>query len=145
MKILEGHVYTTASIRAPQYHIKFGGFEVVMDTGSPETFITEGIAFQLNIPVSKLPFEKHVKIGGNTFEFRKMLNVTLYFINNEGGSEKIELPIIYVALSVKRDKDSLTMSYSLPAVLGTDFLLKNKLAFYCSPYKNIAYFEKVED
>lgn len=137
----KGYIVATALLRAKRYRV-FGSVDILIDTGSPESFISEGNAMKNNIPITKLEFAKHQKIGGCSFSFLKMYDVTLHFHTEEEKSEKLTFPMIYVAISVKRDRETLEYSLSMPTLLGTDFLLKEKLSFYCNLSKNVAYLER---
>lgn len=142
LKIIEGLIFVNAVLITPKYHIGLGQVEFLVDTGSSETFISEGTAVKLNIPISKLPFEKHVKMAGSTLELLKMSDITLFFKNDENKSEKIELPFIHVMQATKKDIQSRTAAQSYPSILGTDFLTKNKFSLIFTPHKNIAYLER---
>ena len=142
LKIIDGRILVNSTIIASHYHIGLGQVEFLVDTGSNETFISEGTALRLNIPIGKLPFEKHIKLGGSTLKLLKMTNVIFYFKNNENKLEKLNLPIIYVMQATKKDGQSRIAAQSYPSIIGTDFLTRNKFSLVFTPHKNIAYFER---
>lgn len=144
LQITDGLISTIATIRAPKYHINPSSIKFYVDTGSPETFLSERDALRLNVPISKLSFNKHIRIGGTTFEALKMEDIILYFKTEDSKTEMIRLPLIQIINGSKQSEEERMKALSTPSLLGTDFLLKNKFALYCNPYKNVAFLEKIE-
>lgn len=142
LQIANGLISTIATIRAPRYHVNPKPIKFYVDTGSPETFLSERDALTLNIPFLKLSFSKHTRIGGTTFETLKMEDVTLYFKDEENKSEIIKLPSIQIIKGSKQNEEERMKALSIPSLLGTDFLLSNNFALYFHPSMNIAFLEK---
>lgn len=59
----------------------------------------------MNVPISKLSFSKHTRIGGTTFETLKMEDVILYFKNEEDKIEIIKLPSIQIIKGLKQNEE----------------------------------------
>lgn len=142
LKIIDGKIFVNSIITALRYRIGISQVEFIVDTGSNETFISEGTALKLNVPINKLSFEKHVRMASSTLQLFKMSNVTLFLKNDENKSEKINLPFIYVMQGTKKDVQSKMAAQSYPSILGTDFILNNKFTLIFTPHKNIAYLKR---
>lgn len=142
LRITDIGIELPSVISSPQYRLGFVRTSFIVDTGSPQTFISEGDALRLNLPLNKLKFREHMRMAGSVFEVLEMRNVGLYVKTDEERSEKIELPYIGVARGTKKDSKSIQIAQSFPNILGIDFLKQNKLALYFNPSKNIAYLEK---
>ncbi len=130
------------SLRSRSMHVH-GLINMIIDTGSTISFISEGDAFRLHIPMSKLKSEGIAEVGGCTSMLYELKKVVLSFKNEKGKIEKIDLPAIYVLKSTKRDKKNLALSRSLPSAIGVDFLKSQKFDIRTEITKNIAYLEKI--
>jgi hypothetical protein len=142
LTITHGIATVIASLRAPSYHI-YGAIEFIIDTGSTETFISEGHALQLQIPIRSLEFDKvSYGLGGASFNLYKLRDAILSFKTAEGKVEKFELKSIGVAeTTAKRDERTRRISLGALSVLGTDFLIKNKLKLFLDFVNGIGYLE----
>ncbi|MBI2141451.1 aspartyl protease family protein [Candidatus Woesearchaeota archaeon] len=120
----------------------FGRVDFYVDTGSPVTFISQSDAFRLHVPVTSLPQLGHTKIGGSTYELRRIREIELLFKTEEEKLERITLPEFSVLIGTKKAVEEIQEANSIPSLLGTDFLTINKLALYFNPSKGEAYLEK---
>ena len=141
LQIVAGRILISAFIRSAKYRLA-GKIEFYVDTGSPETFISQSDAFRLHVPMSSLPFLRNAKIGGSTYELKRIREIELKFKTEEGELESITLPEFSVLEGTKRDIKGLQESNSVPSLMGVDFLTVNSLALYFNPSKNTAYLEK---
>ncbi len=142
LRIVTGGVYLSAILSSPTYHIGLAQINFVVDTGSNETFISEGDALRFNIPINRLPFEKHILMAGSTFELLKARSLILYIKKDDNKTEKISLDPFYIARGTKKDEKSRNLALAFPSILGLDFLEKNKFSLVVTPHKNLAYLEK---
>jgi hypothetical protein len=118
---------------------------MMIDTGSPETFLSEKDFLKLRIPHESLEYDKPAYgLGGGVFALYKMRNVTLSFKTDENNIEKINFPTFHVSLCEKRDERTRMIAERIPSILGTDFLKENKFVFYLDMFNNITYLEKTE-
>ena len=68
----------------------------------------------------------------------------MLFKTEEEKLETITLPEFSVLVGTKKSNEGLQEAYSVPSLMGTDFLTINKLALYFNPSKDIAYLERRE-
>ena len=126
-----------------RYRLGLSSITFVVDTGSTDTIISPADAFRLHLPINSLKNqeeEPYVVIGGNKFKRKKAVGITLMFRDDKGNAKQF----IYdptIIESTKQDQDSLKLAYSLPSLLGVDFLLKNKLSLHFIPHKETVYLE----
>lgn len=142
LQIVAGRIQISAIIRSAKYRM-FGTISFYVDTGSNETFISQGDALRLHVPVNSLPSLRHAKIGGSTYELKRIKEIELRF-KTEEELETITLPEFSVLVGTKKNNEGLQEANSVPSLMGTDFLTINKLALYFNPSKGIAYLEKEE-
>ena len=143
LQIVAGKIQISASIRSAKYRM-FGSISFYVDTGSNETFISQSDALRLQVPVNSLPQLRHAKIGGSTYELRRIKEIELRFKTEEEKLETITLPEFSVLVGTRKNEEGLQEANSIPSLMGTDFLAVNKLALYFNPSKGIAYLEKQE-
>ena len=145
LRIVTGSVNLNVIIYSQYYHIGLAQISFVVDTGSNETFISEGDALRFNIPINKLPFEKHVSMAGSKFELLKAKSLILYIKKDDNKTEKISLDHFYVARGTKKDEKNRNLALAFPSIMGLDFLENNKFSLVVTPHKNLAYLEKEEN
>lgn len=85
---------------------------------------------------------EHNKIGGSNFEIMKIHEISLHFKTEERKIVQITLPQFAVLKGTKRTNAAVQEANSVPSLMGTDFLLANKLSLYFNPSLSIAYLEK---
>ena len=141
LQIVAGRIQISASIRSAKYRI-FGRITFYVDTGSNKTFISQSDSLRLQIPVNSLQQLGHVKIGGSTYELKRIKEIRLYFKTEEEKLETITLPEFSVLAGTKKDNLGIQEANAMPSLMGTDFLQINKLALYFNPSLCIAYLEK---
>ncbi len=143
LQIVAGRIQISASISSAKYRM-FGRVSFYVDTGSNETFISQSDAFRLHVPVNSLPSLRHAKIGGSTYELKRMKEIELRFKTEEEKLETITLPEFSVLVGTKKNAEGLQEANSVPSLMGTDFLIINNLALYFNPSKGEAYLERQE-
>ncbi len=135
--------YLEVTIQGP--HI-FGRITFLIDTGSPDTIISEGNALMLKIPLKKLPKDKPIMgWGGGSYDSYTFNNVTINFKTDENKIFQVHIPKILISqLTTKMTEEERQISLSFPSVIGTDLLKNNGLILYFDPSKSVAYLEKTE-
>jgi hypothetical protein len=132
-----------ATIQGP--HI-FGRIGFLVDTGSPNTIISEGHALILKIPINRLSKDRPITgWGGASYKSYVLNNVKINFKTDENGIFTINFPKILISqLTTKRTEEERRISLSFPSVIGTDLFKNNGLLLYFDPSKSIAYIKKEE-
>jgi hypothetical protein len=123
-------------------HVGLKQVVFIIDTGSNNTFISQGDAMRLNIPIGNTSFQEHVNMAGSTYELRKMRDVILRFKNDQGKLETIKFNEFNIALSTQKDQKNIDIANAFPSIIGNDFLTTHKFSLHFTPHKNEAYFER---
>jgi len=142
LKIVGGRFTTSAILSSHSMHVH-GVITMIVDTGSTLSFISEGDAVRLHVPMKKLESKGVVEIGGCKSHYFALKKVTLSFKDEKGKIQKIELPEMYVLKSTKRDNKNLSIAYSIPSVIGVDFLQSQKFNLRTDITNNIVFLEKI--
>lgn len=134
--------YVEATIRGPR--LKPSRIEFLIDTGSPETIISEGSALILKIPYKRLPKGKPARgWGGASYDTHIFKNVTIYFKTDKNQIFPVHLKEVSISeLTTKMSEKERQISLSFPSVIGTDFFKNNEILLHFNPTKSIAYFKK---
>jgi len=114
----------------------------IIDTGSPETLISEGHALRFGIPINNLSFFGHVNLGGAKFELFEVGEATIKLRDEKEQFIDFNFKRLCLAKSTKRDQSSLQASQAMPMILGVNFLEEHKLSLFFAPHENIAYLER---
>jgi hypothetical protein len=138
----DGIITVSGSIRSERYRL-YKPIVMMIDTGSPETFMSEEDAIKYRIPIDSLEFSKPAYgLGGGTFNLHKLTGVTLSFLDESKNIIRVMLQSMQVSLSLRKDERSRFISKTTPSIIGTDFLKNNGFAFYLDMAGNVAYLEK---
>lgn len=142
LEYVDGRIFVKTTVSVAGAHIGLFPIYFVIDTGSPETFISEGEAIKVNLPLGKFSFEKHTSMGGSKYELNILRkSTTFYFKSEEGKSVKITLPLIKVSKGTKKGQIDRQIAFNFPSIIGTDFLEKNGFVLYCNLKENKCYLE----
>ena len=133
--------YLETTIQGP--HI-FGRISFLVDTGSPDTVISEGDALRLRIPINRLIKDRPLTgWGGASYDTYTLNNVKIHFKTSENQIFSISFQKILVSqLTTKRPEEERRISLTFPSIIGIDLLKNNGLKLYFDPAKSVTYFEK---
>ncbi|MCD6481684.1 MAG: hypothetical protein J7L31_05375 [Thermoplasmata archaeon] len=119
-----------------------------VDTGSGHTSISLSQLLKRNINVESIidrnDFEE-IMIGGakhKGYPIKEKFDIRFRTEDNEIVHLKPQK--LYVYLPYTDNKEGWGMSYSLPSIIGVDFLILHNLSLYFHPSKQIAWLEKEE-
>jgi len=125
----------------------FGKLEGVIDTGSPRTVLSAADACRLNIPFKNLsstdPIRGYGKGGCPALKINKF---SIRIKSEDDSSKLLEFPIDVVDFPTlnKLDEKTKAHSFTMPTLLGLDFLEINKLSLFIDCKNNIAFLEDVD-
>lgn len=131
-----GLIYTFVTFQYP--HI-LAPVRFYVDTGSPQTLLSDQDVKRINFPTRNLDFNKTSLIGGTSIAIADVGRVTLYFKTDDGKTWTYKPSKFYISQSKRSGKHS---NPYYPSVLGTDFIEENKFKLVFDPSKNIAHLEK---
>ncbi len=122
----------------------YGNFEAIIDTGSPRTIIGAGDAEKLRIPYHSLKESVSLIGFGRGSMPTLLVEKFIIVIKSEDGTSKnlsIQVSIPNVPLLRKTDQNMLKHAFTLPTIIGLDFLEFNNLKLFIDIIKNVAYLE----
>lgn len=138
LKIVDGRLVANAILLSQEYHFGASPLLFVVDTGSDATFISEGDALRLQIPVKILQPIEVFQMAGAKYHLLLGKKGSLYFKTEENKSLRIDLTNIPLARSTSKHKPE----SDFPSILGTDFMIAHGFSLYFNPKKDIHYLEK---
>src|SRR3989338_5637750 len=94
LQVVEGRLVLTTVIECPSLRIHRQFMDFVLDTGSPDSYLSDKDVRRLQIPMKDRPAEGEVDFGGSRFKQIALPNITMYLLkeNKDDG---------YCTLSVK--------------------------------------------
>ena len=111
----------------------------ILDTGSPTTILGYFDALRLQIPFKELPLGRIVRIGGRKFQGYSYDRLTFVFKSEDNKLISEQFSVCVVKPTSNKEAEDL---YSLPTIIGTDFLKEKKYILFCDMSHDIAYIEK---
>lgn len=142
LQVSDDRITVTPTIMSRKYHFGIKALPFVVDTGSPLTLIMERDAVRLGLPINSLSISTHVKLGGALFELREIVQIHLNFRNEKDELIPIAYDKFYVARSTKRDAEALNSAYSIPSIIGVNFMKEQEFTLVFAPHKHTAFFER---
>ena len=139
LKFIDGRIVVTPSISAESYRIRYKPVSFIVDTGSSKSFMSHGDALRLQIPISSLSHTEPLRMGGSRYELLQTKPFLFHFKTEEIKLYPIKTSKFFVALGTKKTEEAITESQNFPSILGTDFLMTNKLYLHFDPHNNEMY------
>jgi len=120
-----------------------GHVDAFVDTGSSFTSICQTDAKRLSLVPTATP--RQIRIGGSLVNYHPVQHSSVKVICDDKTTiYDVSIPTVYVTLPIPNNARSLECAPYLPSIIGTDFLIQNKLALYFDPARGIAYLENPE-
>jgi len=124
---------------------KYLPLKAFIDTGSGTSNIAIPPLNKKRVNISSIIDSnyKDVMIGGAMHKGH-LINIPIEFIFRTDDDQKVILKPheIYVYMPYTDSKHNKKMSYSLPSIIGVDFLKQHNLSLYFNPSKKLAWLEK---
>ena len=139
LKFIDGRIVVTPSVSAESYRIRYKPTFFIVDTGSSRSFISHGEALRLQIPINSLSHAEPLRMGGSRYDLLQTKQFLFNFKTDEGKFYPIKTSKFFVALGTKKTEDAIIESQNFPSIIGTDFLMLNKLYLHFDPHSNEMY------
>ncbi|MCD6573833.1 MAG: hypothetical protein J7K95_07040 [Thermoplasmata archaeon] len=139
--------FVTFICEFPRYHKRLF-VNAFVDTGSNHTSIALSQLLKRGINVKSIIDENdftEIMIGGakhKGYPIKERFDIRFLTQNNKTIHLKPEK--LYVYLPYHENKEGWAMSYSLPSIIGVDFLIHHNLSLYFNPSKQMAWLEREE-
>jgi len=139
LQIVEGRLVLATVIECKSLRIQRQFLEFIIDTGSPDSYISEKDALKLHIPTKDKPSSGYVDFGGSRYKVIKLPEFIFYVLKENATAElKLSLKTLK---SEKTSPEKIKMSQVAPSILGLDFLKSQKLSLHVFMNENLAYLE----
>jgi len=135
--------YLTMTLRAPQCRLPIKGMTAIIDTGSPYYLILSyREALRSHFPFTKSKPKEIVPIGGGKIEVHPVKNAIIYTKDLENKLIMLKPQAVYFSTPTSKRQDRKIETYSMPNLLGVEFLEVNRFKFVFDPANDKAYLEK---
>ena len=110
--------------------------ELVVDTGSPETFVDEIDLLKFRIFAKSYHFSNEMFMAGTKVALYEVGKATMNFRNEQNNLEVVDFGNLKVAGSAWKRPEAISTGTS---ILGMNFLLETRLHLFVDPANNLAY------
>lgn len=143
LQIIEGRLILTSVIECKNLRIPKQFMDFVIDTGSPDSYLSDKDVRRLQVPIKDKTSEGEVDLGGSRFKKISLPKITMYLLKeNQEKKEHHTLEISLSALkTTKMSEKKIQMAQMLPSLLGLDFLKEQKISLHVILTENLAYLE----
>ena len=144
LQISEGRLVLTSMIICESLRIhKPRLMNFVIDTGSPDSYLSGKDVKVLQIPLKGRNSSGEVHFGGSRFKHISIPKIKMYLLKEGKGTGHIELDVRLKALkTTKTSEKNMQIAESLPSILGMDFLKDQKLSLHVILAEELAYLQK---
>ena len=142
LHIVEGRLVLTSVIECPSLRIRKQLMEFVIDTGSPDSYLSDRDVRRLQVPLKGGKIKGEVDFGGSRFKQIKLPKITMYLLKEDPEKGYYTLRITLSALrTTKCSQRKLRVAQTLPSILGLDFLKEQRVSLHVLMSENMAYLE----
>lgn len=134
--------FVSFTISLPKYRQRHVRLEALIDTGSPFTVLSTREVLRMQLPNKPLKKGEPLTLAGFKFVKHSLGGGYFSFRDEKGGVVELNHPISSILpTSTKLNRKQIQELDNIPPIMGCDFLIANKLAFYFNPSASTAYFE----
>ena len=140
LQIVEGRLVLTSVIECFSLRIRRQIMEFVIDTGSPDSYLSDKEVRRLQIPIKDVPSSGEVDFGGSRFYQISIPKITMYLLKEDKGYHTLNISLSALK-TTKMSEQKIQMAQTLPSILGLDFLKEQKISLHVILTENLAYLE----
>lgn len=142
LQIVEGRLVLTTVIECASLRIKEHILEFVIDTGSPESYLSDKDVRTLQVPIKDRIVKGEVDVGGSRFKQVVLPKVKMYLLLEDKEKAPHTLDVTLSALkTTKTSQRKILIAQTLPSILGLDFLKEQKLSLHLILTENLVYLQ----
>ena len=142
LQIIEDRLFLTTVIECKSLRIHKHIIEFVIDTGSPNSYLSDKDVRMLQIPIKNKISEEEVDFGGSRYKQISLPDFKTYILKEGDSKECVILNISLQALKTTKLSDKkIKTALMLPSILGMDFLKSQELSLHVIMTENLAYLE----
>lgn len=141
LQVIEGRLVLTTVIECKSLRIQRQLMDFVVDTGSPNSYLSDKDVRRLQIPIKEKLSKEEVDFGGSRFKQVSLPKIEMYLLKEESG-KPLTLSVTISALkTTKTSAKKIQVAQTLPSILGLDFLREQKLSLHVILTEELAYLE----
>lgn len=142
LSIINGRLVLTTVIDCDKLRIRRKIMNFVLDTGSPDSYITYKDVLKLQIPLEGKQSKGITNFGGSKFNTIQLPHFKFHLIKS-GNEQILELDNIslYALKPTKTSKEHQLLIEALPSILGLDFLKEQKLSLHVVLSEDLVYLQ----
>ncbi len=142
LQIIEGRLVLTAVIECKSLRIRRQLMDFVIDTGSPNSYLSDVEVRRLQIPIKDSESNEEVDFGGSRFKQIYLPKIKMYLLKEGTGKEYFSFDASLSALkTTKTSMKKIQAAQTLPSILGLAFLREQKLSLHVILTEELAYLE----
>lgn len=143
LQIVDQRLILKAVVECPRLRVRRQIMDFIIDTGSPDSFLSQKDVVKLQIPMKDRPVKGDVNFGGSTYKQVNLPAFTIYLLKEDKGSKdyvKFNVPLTALKTSKTSEKKK-QVAYALPSILGIDFLKSQKVSLHVILTEDMAYLQ----
>jgi len=143
LQIIDGRLVLATVIENRSLRISHKLMDFVIDTGSPDSYISDKDVRTLQIPTKNRPTVEDVGFGGTSFKQIEIPKMTMHILKEDKANKEYHtLKVSLSALKTTKTNDkNKQIAQTLPSILGLDFLIEQKISLHVILEEKIAYLE----
>lgn len=142
LQIVEGRLVLTSVIECHSLRISRQIMEFVIDTGSPDSYLSDKDVRRLQIRFKDKPSKGNVDFGGSRFKQISLPKIQMHLLKEDKSQDYYTLDISISALKTNKLSESkVQRAQTLPSILGLDFLRDQKMSLHVVLSEELAYLE----
>ncbi len=142
LQIIEGRLVLTAVIECKRLRVQRQLMAFVIDTGSPNSYLSDKDVKRLQIPIKDSLSKEEVDFGGSRFKQISLPKITMYLLKEGAEKGYVEFQVSLSALkTTKTSIEKIQIAQTLPSIIGIDFLKEQRLSLHVILMENLAYLE----
>lgn len=145
LQIVQGRLILTSVIECPRLRIPKQVMEFVIDTGSPDSYISDTDVRKLQISIKDKPVEGEVDFGGSRYKQVALPKMKMYLLKEGKSRDYFTFNVSLSALkTTKISVKKMQAAQMLPSVLGLNFLKEQNVSLHVILSEDMAYLELEE-
>ena len=128
-------------ISCDKLRIRMRPIKFVLDTGSPESYLSQIDINKLQIPLGNKEVKDKINLGGSQYNTLPLPKFKFYMLKDNKSVLEKEGLTLYALQSVTTSPSKIQFSQTLPSILGLDFLKEQKLSLHVILTEDMAYLQ----
>ena len=128
-------------ISCDKLRIRMRPIKFVLDTGSPESYLSQIDIQKLQIPLSSRETTDKINLGGSQYNTISLPKFKFYMLKDDKSIIEKDDITLYALQPLTTSPTKLQFSQTLPSILGLDFLREQKLSLHVILTEDMTYLQ----